>query len=86
MDCRVKPGNDGLREPTSTAGNAAAFQLVITGRSSAETRCALLPGHDGYISLISAPGLGADDVAEQFPFAALELHHLELFDWGKVGG
>src|ERR1700733_11229778 len=33
-----------------------------------------------------AADLGADDVAEQVPFAVLELHHLELFDRGKVGG
>jgi hypothetical protein len=29
--------------------------------------------------------LGADDVAEQLPFAALEPHHLQLFDRRVVG-
>src|ERR1700758_367623 len=39
----------------------------------------------GRTALRSASRLGADDVAEQFPLAALELHHLELLDRGKVG-
>src|SRR3979490_116405 len=35
---------------------------------------------------LMASGFRADDVAEHLPFAALELHHLELLDRRIVGG
>src|SRR5262249_39605004 len=43
-------------------------------------------GRDDKLKDSLASHLGADDAAEQVPFAALELHHLGLLDRGEIGG
>src|ERR1700736_2488804 len=51
------------------------------GSAAHRWRAALRPGHDR----TSAADVAADDIAEQHPALALELHQLKLADRGEVG-
>src|SRR6267154_2975383 len=53
------------------------------GRAKRDPESAAL--HPGHVPERSAADVAGDDIAEQFPFLALELHQLKLADRGEIG-
>src|ERR1700687_1933085 len=82
-----RPGARCRSFSSARSGAIRIEKAVMKAGSRPKGRLRISRGYRGpAVAVGLAACLGADDVAEQIPFAALELHHLELFDRGEIGG